>query len=233
MVKKILALAGRGDFFYNGGDMNMRFELQGVCKAYGDRRVLEDLDMVVPESGVHLLVGPSGCGKSTLVRLLMGLEAADSGRIFYKGRDMRDMNIKAFRRQNQVMFQNSLLSVNPYFKAFKIIAEPLVIAKWQKEKIRERVFELAELVQLKSELLESYPDRLSGGQLQRVVFARALALEPGFLVLDEPFSSLDEIMALKLLDLLLGIKERLGMGILMVTHRPHGFKSVAHTLTRL
>lgn len=205
----------------------IRFQLRGVKKYYHKRlglrkRVtvgaLEDVHLKIYEGKINALVGKSGSGKSTLARILMGLEDFDAGEISYKGRSLTQVPVRAFRRRNRIMFQNPYLSVNPYFKIRKIIAEPLRIERVPRPEIEKRLAALLEILGIDPTLLIRYPHQLSGGQLQRVVLARALIGEPEFLILDEPFSSLDEIMAGRLMEHFKGVFRRLKVGVLFISH---------------
>ncbi|MCK5055858.1 MAG: ABC transporter ATP-binding protein [Candidatus Aminicenantes bacterium] len=207
--------------------MKIRFELKEVLKFYykksGNSRkipftVLNGVNLKIYENKINAIVGKSGCGKSTLTRVLMGLEDYAAGEILYKGGKIESVPMKEFRKKNQVMFQNPLLSVNPYLKIKAIISEPLVIDGRDKRGIREKVAHLLDVLEIPHDFLDRYPGELSAGQLQRVVFARALVLDPEFIVLDEPFSSLDEIMAMRLIKYFKEVFTRLNMGVLYISH---------------
>jgi peptide/nickel transport system ATP-binding protein len=128
------------------------------------------------------------------------------------------------------MFQNPLLSVNPYFNIKKIITEPLLIEKKNKKEIAERVDQLLDILEIPHNLLDRYPKELSAGQLQRVVLVRALILKPEFIVLDEPFSSLDEIMAARLTTHFKNVFNRLNIGVLYISHHLERVEFLADTL---
>lgn len=223
--------------------MKVRFELKAVTKSYVKRgrcqqpmskqsssAVLDGINLKIYDHKINAIVGKSGCGKSTLARVLMRLENYDSGEIIYKGKTSESTPLKEFRRRNQIMFQNPLLSVNPYFTIKKIIVEPLLIEKKDKKKIAERVEQLLDILEIPQNLLTRYPKELSAGQLQRVVLARALILKPEFIVLDEPFSSLDEIMAVRLMTHFKKVFGRLDIGILYISHHLERVKFLADTL---
>lgn len=211
-----------------GIEMDVRFELKEVAKFYRPTfAALDRVNLKIYDRRVNGLVGPSGCGKSTLARVLMALEGYDSGTILYKNKRMECFAKKEFRRKNQIMFQNPLLSVHPYFRVKRIIAEPLVIAKRDKKTIDKRIEELLDVVEIPDGLLGRLPRELSAGQLQRVVLARALILEPEFIILDEPFSSLDEIMAGRLLVQFKKIFKQRNIGALFISHHPHRVRFLA------
>lgn len=219
--------------------MKTRFELKEVTKFYfrkneGSKKepfaVLDGVNLNIFENKINAVVGKSGCGKSTLTRVLMGLEGYESGGILYNGKEIESTPVKEFRKKNQLMFQNPLLSVNPFFNIKKIISEPLIIEKRNKSEIREKINYLLEILEIPQHLLDRFPEELSAGQLQRAVFARALTLEPEFLVLDEPFSSLDEIMAARLMKQFKKIFNRLKIGILYISHNLERVKFLADTV---
>ena len=205
--------------------MQTRFILKNISKHYPTRnstvkKALDNLDLVIYDKTINALMGKSGCGKSTLTRIISRLEPPDSGHITYKGKDIETTPLKQFRKENQVMFQNPQLSVNPTFKIEKILKEPLIINRGDlnKHEIEERMMRLLDLLEISPGLLDRCPSELSGGELQRIVLGRALILEPEFLILDEPFSALDEIMATRLIRSFKKIFHRLGIGVLYISH---------------
>lgn len=199
--------------------METRFQLKNVCKFYNNFVALDHLNLKVYEKKINAVMGTSGCGKSTLARVLLGLEPHDAGEILYKGKTMESTPQKEFRKKNQVMFQDPFLSVNPCFKIREILAEPLIINKtWNRTEIKEKIDHLLEVLKIPGEFLGRYPSELSGGQLQRIVLARALVLEPEFVFLDEPFSSLDEITAARLSRYFKNIFETMAVGVLYISH---------------
>jgi ABC-type glutathione transport system ATPase component len=222
--------------------MEARFALHGVSKGYPKRvgrgkhrfiPVLNEINLEIYDQKINALVGESGSGKSTLARLLMGLEDYDAGEILYKGNNLREIPQKQFRQKNQIMFQNPLLSVHPYFNIGKILGEPLVIQKTPKAIIKEKIDYFLEILELPRAFLRKYPAELSGGELQRIVFARTLVLEPEFIILDEPFSALDEIMAARLVRYFKKIFDRLNIGVLYISHhikRVNFLADVVHSL---
>jgi oligopeptide transport system ATP-binding protein len=211
--------------------MDPRFELINVSKRYPGNQfpALDNINLVVYEKKINALMGKSGCGKSTLARVLMSLESYDSGEILYRGKAMNSIPIREFRMKNQIMFQDPYLSVNPYFTIRKIILEPLLINKKpsHKNEFKEKIDLLLELLEIPASFLNRYPSELSGGQLQRIVLARALTLDPEFIVLDEPFSSLDEIMAERLIRCFKNIFTQLEIGVLFISHHLNHVKFLA------
>lgn len=228
--------------------MVARFCLQNIGKAYRRRFAgrggapviaLAGVSLAVAGNEISALTGRSGAGKSTLARILIGLEEPDSGEVFYNGRPLAATPQREFRRSNQMVFQNPLLAVNPLFTVRQIIAEPLRVlpipARGSVGRLVDdgRIQAAMEHLELPLALLERRPHELSGGELQRVALARALVLEPEFLVLDEPFSALDDLTAMRLLRLLKGLFRRLRLGALFVSHHPRHVAMLADRVITL
>src|SRR6185369_11538002 len=172
------------------------------------------------------LVGESGCGKTTLSKILLRAVSADSGEVKFNDRgtvknvfDLSPEELTAFRRKVQFVFQDPFSSLNPRMTVFDIIAEPLVIHKIGDPDARaERVRELMRLVGLDARFLNRYPHSFSGGQRQRIGIARALALNPELLLLDEPVSALDVSIQAQILNFLKDLKKELGLTYLFISH---------------
>jgi sulfate/thiosulfate transport system ATP-binding protein len=165
----------------------MAISVQNVCKRFGGFVALEDIDLAVPAGSLTALLGPSGSGKSTLLRVIAGLEQADSGEVFIG--DTHATPLPAHRRDVGFVFQH--YAAFKHMTVAKNIAFGLEIRKRPKAEVAERVRELIALVQLEG-FGDRYPSQLSGGQRQRMALARALAVEPEVLLLDEPFGALDD-----------------------------------------
>lgn len=161
-------------------------ELRDINKTFGNFKASDNVSFAVEKGKLIGLLGPSGSGKTTMLRILAGLETADSGEIYIDGKLVND--IPASERGIGFVFQNYALF--RYMTVFENIAFGLKVQKWSKADIKNRVYELTELVGLKG-LEKRYPNQLSGGQRQRVAFARALATQPQLLLLDEPFAAID------------------------------------------
>lgn len=167
------------------------------------------------------LVGESGCGKSTLGRLITGLESPDAGNILFKRESICKKNKKPFKfcRNIQMVFQDSFDAVNPRFTAGQIVEEPLINLKKMSQAERTgQVEKLLEQVGIPSGEKNKYALEFSGGQLQRVCIARALASDPGLIVLDEPLSSLDVSVQAQILNLLRDIKEQRNLSYILISH---------------
>jgi len=180
------------------------------------------------------LVGESGCGKTTLGRTVLRLIELDSGKIFFDGIDVTKMKgeeLRKLRRDMQIVFQNPFSSLNPRMRVKRIVGEPLCVNRIARGKeLRERVLELLDVVGLKPEHINRYPHEFSGGQRQRICIARAIVLNPKFMVLDEPTSALDASVQAQILNLLMDLQSRLGMTYLMISH---DLSTVRHLSNRI
>ncbi|MGM9534889.1 MAG: ABC transporter ATP-binding protein [Intestinibacter sp.] len=201
-------------------------EVKGIHKSYSkiggglfkkDKlHVLKGIDFKIEEGQCVGLIGESGSGKSTLSRLILGLEKPDEGTITIEGKP-----VKAWIKENPgkmtVVFQDYTSSANPGFTIKQVISEPLVALR-KTDNLDKVVIELLEKVGLSANLVDRYPHELSGGQLQRVCIARAIATKPKFLVLDEAISALDVSIQSQVLDLLKDLKKELDMTYLFIAH---------------
>jgi oligopeptide transport system ATP-binding protein len=181
------------------------------------------------------LVGESGCGKSTLARCLLKLEDPSGGNIFFDGQDITHFSVsqmKPLRRRMQLIFQDPFSSLNPRMTVEAILEEPLIIHRLETSQTtrKERVRGLLDLVGLSPDSLDRYPHEFSGGQRQRIGIARALAVEPEFLICDEPVSALDVSVQAQILNLLVELQERLGLTYLFISH---DLRVVAHVSHRI
>ena len=184
---------------------------------------VDGVDLRIERGSTLGVVGESGCGKTTLGRTILGLLPATDGKILFEGRDVTHCDkkqFKAMRREMQIIFQDPYSSINPRHSIKKTIAEPLLVNgiirdRHQRE---ERVRELMETVGLARRLENSYPHELDGGRRQRIGIARALAVNPKFIVCDEPVSALDVSVQAQVLNLLMDLQQQLGLTYLFITH---------------
>jgi len=201
--------------------------LSGVAKSYpgggsGRHLVLDGIDLAIAPGESLALLGASGSGKSTLGRLVLGLEAPDAGTILWRGRPWPSADRaerKKLRREVQVVFQDSIGAVDPRQRIGEVLAEPLRhLDGLSGTRLETRVAELLLDVDLAPGDAGKLPGQMSGGQLQRVCIARALAPRPALVVLDEAVSNLDTVLQVQMLDLLTDLGRRSGTAYLFITH---------------
>jgi sulfate transport system ATP-binding protein len=195
----------------------MSIEIRGISKTFGQFVALDDVSFKFPTGGLTALLGPSGCGKTTLLRIIAGLEYADSGRVLFDGqdashRDVRERHV-GFVFQHYALFRHMTIFDNV---AFGLRVKPRRLRPSEAD-IRKRVKTLLDLVQL-DWLANRYPAQLSGGQRQRIALARALAVEPRVLLLDEPFGALDAKVRKELRRWLRRLHDELHITSIFVTH---------------
>ena len=179
---------------------------------------VDGVSLTVEKGETFGLVGESGCGKSSLSRVILGLVKRDSGDILYKGQDVRTLS-RSERAKLRMVFQNPFASLNPKERVFDIIAEPYRIAGgFSHTQIQEEVLKLMDLVGLSRGYATRYPHEFSGGQRQRIGIARALAMNPEFIVCDEPVSALDVSIQAQILNLLRDIQKELGLTYVFISH---------------
>jgi oligopeptide transport system ATP-binding protein len=193
------------------------------ARSIGAVRAVDGVSFAVHQGETFGLVGESGCGKTTLGRCILQLERPTAGQVVFAGQELTGLTearLRVIRRQMQVIFQDPYSSLNPRMTVGQMLAEPLQVHGIvpRRAERRQRVAELLSEVGLPSALSERYPHELSGGQRQRVGIARALAMQPSFIVCDEPVSALDVSIQAQIMNLLDDLQERYGLTYLFVAH---------------
>ena len=199
-------------FEVGGGPFSGRSQIHAV----------DDVSLTIREKEVFALVGESGCGKTTLGRLLLRLEEKTAGTVRYRGTDIHAIDadaLRELRKTLQIVFQDPYASLNPRLRVQRILAEPLLAHGYgTRTRIETRVVELLSMVGLSGEARHFYPHQFSGGQRQRIGIARALAMNPAFVVLDEAVSALDVSIQAQILNLLKDLQDQLSLTYLFITH---------------
>ncbi len=189
----------------------------------GKLHAVDGVNFTIERGKTLGIVGESGCGKSTTGRTILRLIEPTSGQVLFEGKDVASFNrkeMRAMRKDMQIIFQDPYSSLDPKMPINKLISEPIVNAGLikDKKKLEERVLELMDTVGLARRLYNSYPHELDGGRRQRVGIARALALDPKFIVCDEPVSALDVSIQAQILNLLKRLQRERGLTYIFITH---------------
>ncbi|WP_183811850.1 ATP-binding cassette domain-containing protein [Tunturibacter empetritectus] len=198
-------------------------QARGLTKEFvRGRRVVDDVSFVIRPGQTLGLVGESGSGKSTVARLLLRLEEPSAGEVRYKGRDLLSMTsheMRGMRRRMQIVFQDPYAALNPRMRVKQILTEPFEIhGERPSAGLASRLNEMLRTVGLDESALERFPHEFSGGQRQRINIARALALRPEFVVLDEPVSALDVRVGAQVVNLLRELQRKYGLTYLFISH---------------
>ena len=189
----------------------------------GMLHAVDDVNISIERGHTLGVVGESGCGKSTLGRTILRLLPATSGSVLYEGKDIQKLgasDMKKMRSEMQIIFQDPYASLNPRMSVSQIIEEPLKVNHIYKDKAAkdQRILELMDTVGLARRLANSYPHELDGGHRQRIGVARALALNPSFIVCDEPVSALDVSIQAQVLNLMMDLQDSMGLTYMFITH---------------
>ena len=191
----------------------------------GMLHAVDDISFTIDAGKTLGVVGESGCGKSTMGRAILRLHEPTGGKVFFQDRDVLAMNaqeMKNLRREMQIIFQDPFASLNPRMTVSEAIAAPLIVqglySRKDKAGINKRVREIMDMAGLAQRLINTYPHELDGGRRQRIGIARALALNPKFVVCDEPVSALDVSIQAQILNLMQDLQDELGLTYLFITH---------------
>jgi oligopeptide transport system ATP-binding protein len=191
-------------------------------KQIGAVKAVDGISFTINRGETFGLVGESGCGKSTTSKLILLLENITKGSIVFEGKNIAQFSksdLKEYRGKVQAVFQDPYSSLSPRRRVGKIIADPIVVNSNQpKETIREMIAELLEVVGLRPDQASLYPHEFSGGQRQRIAVARALALNPSLIILDEPVSALDVSIRAQIMNLLRGLQKEYNLAYLLIAH---------------
>lgn len=213
-------------------------EVRGLKKYFetngGMLHAVDDVSFCIEKGETLGVVGESGCGKSTLGRVILHLLPSTGGQILYEGRDITHVSkaeVKQLRAEMQIIFQDPFSSLNPRMTISDTISEPLMLVKHlHGAALSAEVKRLMDLVGLSQQLINAYPHELDGGRRQRIGIARALALDPKFIVCDEPVSALDVSIQAQILNLMLDLQQECGLTYMFVTHNLSVVKYISNEI---
>lgn len=190
--------------------------------AAGVVHAVDDVSFTIERGKTLGVVGESGCGKSTLGRTILHLQESTDGQVIFEGKDITRVNRKELtelRKKMQIIFQDPFSSLNPRMSLYQSIAEPLrIMTSYNEKEIERRVFEIMQIVGLADRYVNTYPHELDGGRRQRIGIARALIMNPSFVICDEPVSALDVSIQAQILNLMRDIQEERQLTYIFVTH---------------
>ena len=202
--------------------MEVLVEAKRLVKEYDGRRVVDNVSFAIGRGETLGLVGESGSGKSTVARMLLRLIEPTAGEVQFAGRDLLNedaQQMRELRRRMQIVFQDPFAALNPRMRVREILAEPFAIHREKPpEGLARRLVEMLRTVGMDESALERFPHEFSGGQRQRINIARALALKPEFLVLDEPVSALDVSVGAQVINLLRELQQKHALTYLFISH---------------
>ncbi len=207
-------------------ETGLMLELTGITKHFRTRqgvvRAVEGVSLAVRPRSTMAVVGESGCGKTTIAKMILQLEQPDAGTIRFEGQDIAAMDrlaLRRYRRDVMAVFQDPYASLNPRLRVATIIAEPILAhERSDRADLAKRIATMLDIVGLPESAARLYPHEFSGGQRQRIAIARALALRPRLMVLDEPVSALDVSIRAQILNLLQDIQAEFGLTYLIIAH---------------
>lgn len=204
-------------------DLRKYFSIESgfIKKAHVDLKAVDGVSFRIEEGDTFGLVGESGCGKTTIGKVLLKLYEVTSGKIIFRGKDvtyLQGSSLDEYRKNIQAVFQNPYASLNPRMRIWRLIGEPLIVKRWSTQKVKDKVAELLELVMLPVDCGSRFPHEMSAGQRQQIAIARALSIDPKFIVLDEPTSLLDVSAQASILNMIVNLQKKLELTYLFISH---------------